>query len=261
MDEQEVGYYWNQNARAWTAIARAGFDTYRDCLNTPAFFEILPDIKGLSGIDVGCGEGYNTRLLAKAGGKMCAIDIAETFIVHAKAIEQDAPLGIQYAVSSATELPFGDASFDFATAFMCLMDMPNPAKALQEIYRILKPDGFLQFSITHPCFNPPHRKNLRDGAGKTYAIEVGDYFKPVNGKIDEWIFGDAPLSLKSQYEKFKIPIFNKTLAEWFDMILHAGFCIEQINEPYPNDTMVSQKPSLQDAQTVAYFLQIRCRKK
>jgi glycosyltransferase involved in cell wall biosynthesis len=37
--------------------------------------------------------------------------------------------------------------------------------------------GFLQFSICHPCFDTPHRRNLRDANGVTYAIEVGDYFR------------------------------------------------------------------------------------
>lgn len=83
MDHQEVGKYWNENALAWTTIARAGFDIYRDYLNTPAFFDILPSIKDLHGIDIGCGEGYNTRLLSQKGAILNAIDISEIFIQKA----------------------------------------------------------------------------------------------------------------------------------------------------------------------------------
>ena len=46
MDDEDVGRFWNENAEAWTALSRAGYDTYRDHLNTPAFFELLPDIRG-----------------------------------------------------------------------------------------------------------------------------------------------------------------------------------------------------------------------
>ena len=45
-------------------------------------------------------------------------------------------MGIEYLVASAMELPFENEQFDFATSFMCLMDIPDPGKALQEAYRI-----------------------------------------------------------------------------------------------------------------------------
>ncbi len=45
MNHEQVGRYWNGNANAWTQLARAGYDVYRDYLNTPAFFEMLPNFK------------------------------------------------------------------------------------------------------------------------------------------------------------------------------------------------------------------------
>ena len=53
MDHTEVRRYWNANADAWTELARAGYDVYRDYLNTPAFFDMLPHVDGLSGLDIG----------------------------------------------------------------------------------------------------------------------------------------------------------------------------------------------------------------
>src|SRR5215475_13729042 len=99
MDHEEVGRYWNSNADAWTELSRAGFDVYRDYLNTPAFLTMLPDVEGLAGMDIGCGEGHNTRLLAERGARLSAIDIAEVFIAHARLTEQQAPLGIDYRVA------------------------------------------------------------------------------------------------------------------------------------------------------------------
>src|SRR5258706_6356799 len=101
MDHKEAGKYWNENAEAWTTIARAGFDIYRDYLNTPAFFKILPDVNGMYGIDIGCGEGYNTRLLAKNGAMMEAVDISEIFIQKATEEETENPLHIHFQVASA----------------------------------------------------------------------------------------------------------------------------------------------------------------
>ena len=42
MDHEEAGRLWNDNAETWTTLARAGYDAYRDHLNTPAFFAMLP---------------------------------------------------------------------------------------------------------------------------------------------------------------------------------------------------------------------------
>src|SRR5215471_5959829 len=189
MDHKEAGRYWNSNADAWTQLARAGYDVYRDYLNTPAFFDTLPDVAGLAGLDIGCGEGHNTRLLSKVGARVTAIDVAENFIRHATQAEVSEPLGVAYGVASGVELPFAEGTFDFATAFMSFMDIPETRLVLAEAFRILKPGGFLQFSITHPCFDTPHRRNLRDESGLTYAIEVGDYFRGLDGEISEWLFG------------------------------------------------------------------------
>ena len=106
-------------------LSRAGYDVYRDYLNTPAFLEMLPEVAGLSGLDIGCGEGHNTRLLARRGARMTAVDIAERFITYAREAEEQEPLGIEYRLASALELPFEEAAFDFATGFMSFMDVPE----------------------------------------------------------------------------------------------------------------------------------------
>lgn len=260
MQTEEAGRYWNANAEAWTVLARAGGDVYRDYLNTPAFFAELPDVSGLNGLDIGCGEGHNTRLLAQRGAQVHAIDIAETFIQYAQLQEDEHPLGITYQVASATTLPFPDEQFEFATSFMCLMDLPETDAAFREAFRVLKPGGFFQFSISHPCYDTPHRKNLRRLSGKTYAIEVGDYFQKVAGKLTEWTFGSAPAALRNRFPKFRIPMFNRTLSEWFMMMIHAGFVVEWMQEPCPDAETIRQYPEVQDAEVVAYFLHIRCRK-
>src|SRR6266576_484411 len=94
MDHKDAGRFWNESAESWTKLARAGYDIYRDHLNTPAFFTMLPDVEGLAGLDVGCGEGHNTRLLAQRGARVSAIDISEVFIRHAKDTENETPLAL-----------------------------------------------------------------------------------------------------------------------------------------------------------------------
>jgi ubiquinone/menaquinone biosynthesis C-methylase UbiE len=260
MDHEEAGKYWNDNAEVWTRLARGGYDVYRDHLNTPAFLSMLPDVRGLSGLDIGCGEGHNTRLVAGRGARVSAIDISETFIQYAKQEEDRAPQRIDYQVASAVDLPFGDAFFDFAVAFMSLMDVPETERVLAEARRVLRPGGFLQFSIEHPCFATPHRRNLRNPAGLSYAVEVGDYFRQLHGEVTEWIFGAAPQNVREGLRRFRTPRFTRPIGQWLNLLLETGFMIERVEEPRPSDEAVRACPDLQDAQVVAYFLHVRARK-
>jgi SAM-dependent methyltransferase len=235
MDDSEAGHYWEQNAEAWTRLCRQGCDVYRDLLNTPAFLDLLPTVEGLAGLDLGCGEGHNTRLLAQRGARMCGIDVAPSFVRYAR----DAA-DIPYTAGSAQRLPFRDAVFDFATALMSLMDMPQPHVAIREAFRILKPCGFLQFSILHPCFNPRHRKLLRDQQGNAYAVEVGRYFEDPHGDIEEWLFSAAPPAAKAGLRPFQVPRFHQPVSNWLNAVVDAGFQIERVAEPcVDNQTAIS----------------------
>lgn len=260
MNHHEAGRFWNDNAHAWTLLARAGHDVYRDHVNTPAFFAMLPDVTELTGLDIGCGEGHNTRLLARRGARVTGIDISEVFIAHARQSEQQDPLGLEYQVASAVELPFADTAFDFATGFMSFMDIPETDRVLAEAFRVLTPGGFLQFSISHPCFDTPHRRNLRDHGGQTYAIEIGGYFDTLDGRVDEWLFKAAPAEVKEGLRKFRVPRFTRTLSQWLNLIVDTGFVLERVMEPRPSDETARECAEVQDARVVAYFIHFRVRK-
>jgi SAM-dependent methyltransferase len=260
MKRAEVARYWEANAETWTRHARAGYDIYRDGLNTPAFVEILPPVHGLSGLDIGCGEGSNTRELARLGARMHAVDVAPTFIRHAHHAESAEPLGITYFVGDATDLPFASNSFDFATAFMSMMDMANHGAALREAARVLRPSGFLQFSILHPCFVPPHRRVLREPNGTTRAIEVSGYFDATDGRIDTFWMTNAPKEEREKTEPFRVPRFHRTLGGWVELIVEAGLVIERFAEPRVSVEVAKAEPALEDTLVAPLFLHIRALK-
>ena len=106
MNHKEVGKIWDENAPNWTKLNRMGCDLYRDHVNTPAFLSMLANVNGLKGLDIGCGEGYNTRQVAKNGAVMTAIDISPVFIEQAKTLEEEQPLGIEYRAASAVVSSF-----------------------------------------------------------------------------------------------------------------------------------------------------------
>ncbi|GGH08358.1 class I SAM-dependent methyltransferase [Silvibacterium dinghuense] len=255
----EVAAAWETNADAWSRHTRSGYDVYRDALHTPAFLAALPPVAGLQGLDIGCGEGANTRALARLGARMQGVDIAPTFVRYAEEAERAEPLGIQYRQGDGMALPFADRSFDFATAFMSLMDMPEPGRALAEARRVLRPGGFLQCTILHPCFVPPSRRVLRDEQGQAFAVQVADYFRNPDGEVERWWFSTLPAELRQKDAAFQTPVFHHTLGAWVEMVVSAGLVLEAMIEPSASEEVAAQHPVVADTRIVPLALIIRAR--
>lgn len=259
INDELIRKCWNENAKVWTQLSDRGCDICRDLFNTPAFFAMLPDISGLRGIDVGCGNGYHTRKLAGLSAKMIGIDICDNFLATAEAEETNNPKGVKYQNCNAVKTPFHDNSFDFATAVMSLMDMTEPIKVLAEIFRILKPGGFLQFNICHPNTDMKLRKVACDENGEPTGLILGDYYHAGNA-IDEWMFGLAPEKARQELPLFRIPCIRLTLPEWINSIVGIGFRIERMNEPFPDKCTVEKYPQVKTAALMPFYLHVRARK-
>jgi 2-polyprenyl-3-methyl-5-hydroxy-6-metoxy-1,4-benzoquinol methylase len=247
---------WNGNALAWTELSRAGFDVYRDLVNTPAFFALLPPVAGLSCLDPGCGEGHNTRLLAKSQAEVTALDISESFIEAAAAAE---PHAIRYVIGDGAIVPFRSSSFDVVTAFMSLMDVAEPERTLREITRVLRPGGFVQFSVVHPATSTPIRYWVDDEHAHRHAVAIGDYF--YEGPLTEtWTFGAAPPQARDQHPPFTITYARRTLSSWLNAVIAAELVVEAIAEPCADEATATAHPEVADTRIAPYFLLIRARK-
>jgi SAM-dependent methyltransferase len=139
---------------------------------------------------------------------------------HASSFPDSPP--IDYAIACGQRLPFAAASFDFATAFMSLMDVPRPRDAMLEIARVLKPGGFFQFSITHPCFMTPHRRKVRTAKDANSRSNWAD-ISHTGGRTDEWLFSAAPPEVQARHRPFRIPVLHLTLSDWLNWIAETGF--------------------------------------
>jgi ubiquinone/menaquinone biosynthesis C-methylase UbiE len=182
------------------------------------------------------------------------VDLAELLV--AAAATGDPPLSV--AQADAAALPVRTASIDFATAFMSLMDVADPERALREIARVLVPGGFVQFSIGHPTTTTPTRRWVTDDTGRRTALTTGGYFE--EGSLTErWTFTAAPAELRARHDPFTVVIARRTLTEWFTAVTAAGLTIEAIDEPRADEDLARRHPEVADTRIAPYFLIVRAR--
>lgn len=248
---------WEANAPAWIELSRAGYDVCRDLVNTPAFLEVLPPVAGQRCLDLGCGEGHNTRLLAERGADVVGLDISETFL--RAAVGAAGARGPRHVLADGAVLPFADSAFDVVTAFMSLMDVADPERSLVEVARVLRPGGTLQFSVLHPLLSAPVSRWVEDDAGRREAMAVGGYF--LEGPVEErWTFSAAPVEVQAQHREFEITYAHRTLAGWCGAVLGAGLAITHVAEPHADEATAAAHPEVADTRIAPYFLLLQARK-
>lgn len=255
MDRLDTRAIWEANAPEWIELSRAGFDVYRDLVNTPAFLGMLPSVAGLRVLDVGCGEGHNTRLLAARGAEAIAVDISERFVRSAAV----AGPGIDHVIGDGADLPFASSSFDMVTAFMSLMDVADPERTLREMARVLRPGGFVQFSVVHPATSTPVRRWIHDDEGERFALAVGGYFH--EGPLQEsWTFGAAPPEIRAAVRPFEITYARRTLSGWLNSAISSGLAVTALAEPHADETTAARHPEVADTRIVPYFLIVQAQR-
>lgn len=98
-------------------------------------------------IDVGCGTGSLTFALVEAAdiAEIAAVDLSPVFVEEAKRRNSDRRIHIQQA--DACALPFEDDSFDRALSLLVLHFIPEPAKSVAEMRRVVRPGGTVSAAV------------------------------------------------------------------------------------------------------------------
>lgn len=134
-------------ARNWAAEARP----------------LLPsDLSGQRVLEMACGLGELSRLLAARGASVTAVDLSTNMLGQATNEEAERPLGIRYLVGDVTTTDWWNGvAFDGVVCNMALMDVDDLDAAMATAARVLNPGGWFSFSLFHPCF-----PGLREGASE-----------------------------------------------------------------------------------------------
>lgn len=89
-------------------------------------------------LEVGCGTGHWCDYFAQKGYRVTGIDISEKMI--SKAVEKDLP-NTSFVICDASRLPFKDNAFDIVVSITTLEFVPDPARAVSEMFRCLSKGG------------------------------------------------------------------------------------------------------------------------
>jgi 2-polyprenyl-6-hydroxyphenyl methylase / 3-demethylubiquinone-9 3-methyltransferase len=97
----------------------------------------------IDALDVGCGAGFLSNYLAARGHRVAGLDASPESL--AVAARHDPSGSADYRLGDALALPYPDASFDVACAMDFLEHVEEPARAVAEIGRVLRPGGLFFF--------------------------------------------------------------------------------------------------------------------
>lgn len=244
---------WDDSADAWNHFVESGLDYYRSDLHGPALLAACTPVRGLDALDLGCGQGWFSRQLARQGAHVVGVDWSQGAIAHARRHEAGEPLGAIYEVMDAALVAerFDPASFDLITGCMSIMDMPKPKEVLAAALPLLRERGRLIFSISHPVTDSTYRDWERDENGRQLALKIDRYFEAAPS-ILEW-------SMKRLPQPFRTVQYRHTLEQWSRMIEDAGFAIVRLREPRPSAEALARCPDLEDANRVPFFLILELR--
>ena len=106
-------------------------------------------------LDLGCGGGRHAFQAFRLGADVVAADLDEKEVAKASATlaamaeARQAPAGATFtvAVADALSLPFGDAEFDSVVISEVLEHIPDDGRAIEEVWRVLKPGGRLAVTV------------------------------------------------------------------------------------------------------------------
>ncbi len=172
---------WGRRPRDWAELAEPA--------NEPLFARVLEELAvgpGTRLLDLACGSGYAARMATRRGAEVSGIDVTPELLAIAIA---RVPRG-HFVTGTMDRLPFGAGAFDAVTAFNALQFAEDPAVALREAHRVLRPGGAIgvagfaeadrnESTALHLALEPLRRAGAHEHL--PYALSAPDGFTALLG--------------------------------------------------------------------------------
>ncbi len=138
-------------------------------------------------LDVGCGSGSMSRLIARSfpQAEVVGVDLRERYLDFARARSRDEGIrNVTFGGGDVFALPFADASFDVVWTKYLLQWLKEPKSALAELKRVTKPGGlvvscdYVGFAIEHYPAAPEFERQVREGIAAVVDCNIGRQVAP-----------------------------------------------------------------------------------
>ncbi|HEX3871764.1 MAG TPA: methyltransferase domain-containing protein [Pirellulales bacterium] len=216
----------------------------------------LPLASGMRVLDVACGDGFYTELLARRvgpGGFVLGLDSSLSYLQRAETHRG------AYLCASLDAMPLEPSSFDFVWCAQNLYSVPDPVRALSSLHRTLRPGGMLGVlendTIHEVLFPWPGRLELavRAAEYRSLCAETSRPSKFYVGRDLSRVLARAgfePLALRSQVIDRATPLGS---AEAFFVRGYLQRLVERV-QPYLDETALAEFMNLAEEDSPNYLL-------
>lgn len=172
--EGETREFFNDVAKEWEELRKNYYDeSIRDKLIGQG---ILKEDMVIA--DLGAGDGYLSREISKHVRKVAAIDISAEMLKELRKKSRDEGINnIETVESDGLDVPFPDSSFDMVCASMYLHHIEEPALAIKEMHRVLKPGGIVFLADFHEHADSELKEKMHDFWQGFKQNEIKAWFK------------------------------------------------------------------------------------
>jgi SAM-dependent methyltransferase len=193
----------------------------------PALRALLPDMRGLNVVDLGCGYGWFCRWAQEQGAaRVVGLDVSEKMLAQAKAMTPAA--GITYERADLESFALPDASFDVAYSSLTLHYLSDVGRFFATVRRALRPGGHLVFSTEHPIYMAPSHPAWSPG-GDGREIWPLDRYLVEGPRTTDWL---AQGVVKH----------HRTIGTTLNALIRQEFTITHVEEWVPTDEQISANP-------------------
>ena len=210
----EAKQWWESAARDFQEMAQLPIDILYGPHVNEAKLQLIGSVAGKRVLEIGCGGAQCGIAFAKLGAIVSGVDIASAQIEYAKELCQKNGVTISLYERDMTDLePIASESQDLVFSSWAFPYVDDLLSCFKEVHRVLKTDGLFIWSVWHPIF----------------AIIDGPSLLPTRSYFDT---GKVVSGLEVSDEPgFAFAENYRTVSDYFNNLLEAGFTVDRIMEP------------------------------